>query len=251
MRQAPRSFFLAFLVVASLCPSEGLWGRANELEEFPLVNRVADKNARTFVFKKFPRLAQTAPIFGMAFADFDGDGFDDLALAQNFFPMQPETGRLNGGVGLLMLGDGKGGFAPLMERKSGILLQGDGRALLVDDLNGDHRPDLLASGNLARPKAFVNRSGRGVPLRLQLSGSPGNLRATGSRILLRYRDGRKKACQLSLGSSYLSAPEPQLFFVQIPGNPVEEVIIRSPLGKESNHSLKGASGSVRIPVDTR
>ena len=176
---------------------------------------------------------------------------DDLAVAQNFFPMQPETGRLNGGAGLLMLGDGKGGFVPLMERESGILLQDDGRALLVDDLNDDHRPDLLASGNLARPKAFVNRSTDGVPVRLKLSGSPGNLRATGSRILLRYRDGREKACQLTLGSSHLSAPEPQLFFVQPTGNPVEEVIVRSPLGKESTHSLKGKSGLVVLPVPTR
>ena len=219
----------------------------NELASGLLIN----SGNGTFVFSKFPRLAQTAPIFGMAFADFDGDGFDDLALAQNFFPMQPETGRLNGGAGLLMLGDGKGGFVPLQERESGILLQGDSRAMLADDLNGDHRPDLLASVNLGKPKAFLNRSGRGVPIRLQLSGSPGNLRATGSRLLLRYRDGRKKACQLALGSSYLSAPEPQLFFVQPKGNPIEEVIVRSPLGKEKTHSLKGASGIVRIPVDTR
>ena len=35
------------------------------------------------------------------------------------------------------------------------------------------------------------------------------------------------------------------------GEPVEEVIIRSPLGKESIHSLNGSSGIVRIPVDTR
>jgi len=37
----------------------------------------------------------------------------------------------------------------------------------------------------------------------------------------------------------------------VSGGSVEEVIIRSPLGKESNHSLKGPSGIVRIPVDTR
>jgi len=69
--------------------------------------------------------------------------------------------------------------------------------------------------------------------------------------LLHYRDGRKKACQLTLGSSYLSAPEPQLFFVQPPGNPVEKMIVRSPLGKETTHSLKGTSGTLRIPVVTR
>ena len=72
--------------------------------------------------------------------------------------MQPETGRLNGGTGLLLLGDGKGGFRSLMERESGILFQGDGRALLAQDLNDDCRPDLIASFNSGKPLALINRS---------------------------------------------------------------------------------------------
>ena len=81
----------------------------NELASGLLVN----SGKGTFTFRKLPRLAQTSPLFGMAVADFDGDGRDDLAANQNFFPMQPETGRLNGGTGVLLLGDGKGGFRVL------------------------------------------------------------------------------------------------------------------------------------------
>lgn len=139
----------------------------------------------------------------------------------------------------------------MMERESGILFQGDGRALLAQDLNGDFRPDLIATFNSGKPKALLNQSRAGRPLCLKISGDRGNLRGTGSRLLLVYRDGRRKSCQLSLGSSYLSAPEPQLFLVQNEDNPIESVTIHSPLGVKSTHSLKGASGIVKIRVPTR
>ena len=58
----------------------------------------------------------------MAVADFDGDGRDDLRRIKTF-SHAPETGRLNGGTGLLLLGDGKGGFRSLMERESGIFFK--------------------------------------------------------------------------------------------------------------------------------
>ena len=45
-----------------------------------------------------------------------------------------------------------------MERESGILFQGDGRALLAQDLNDDCRPDLIASFNSGKPMTLVNRS---------------------------------------------------------------------------------------------
>ena len=139
----------------------------------------------------------------------------------------------------------------MMERESGILFQGDGRALLAQDLNDDCRPDLIASFNSGKPLALINQSGQGVPLCLKISGDPGNLRGTGSRLSLLYRNGRRKSCQLSLGSSYLSSPEPQVFLAQTEDNPIQSVTIHSPLGVKSTHSLKGSSGIVKIRVPTR
>src|SRR5207248_1661556 len=49
-----------------------------------------------------PTEAQWAPVFGIVVADFDGDGWDDVFLAQNFFAMRPEVPRLDAGRGLLL-----------------------------------------------------------------------------------------------------------------------------------------------------
>ncbi|HVY69963.1 MAG TPA: VCBS repeat-containing protein, partial [Verrucomicrobiae bacterium] len=64
--------------------------------------------------------AQFAPSFGVSVADFDGDGHQDIFLAQNFFGVDAETSRHDAGCGLVLLGDGKGGFRALGPRASGI-----------------------------------------------------------------------------------------------------------------------------------
>jgi len=55
-----------------------------------------------FTFHPLPRIAQVAPSYGAALADVDGDGKLDLYLVQNFFGPQRETGRMDGGVSLLL-----------------------------------------------------------------------------------------------------------------------------------------------------
>jgi hypothetical protein len=100
-----------------------------------------------FNFRPLPRIAQIAPIQGFAFADFDHDGQTDLAIAQNFYNPQFETGPYAGGTGLLLKGDGKGNFTPLHTRDSGILLRGDPRGLHAIDLDNDGALDLICPLN--------------------------------------------------------------------------------------------------------
>ena len=95
-----------------------------------------------FTFRPLPRIAQIAPGFGVALADVNADGNVDLCLAQNFFTPQLETGRMSGGVSLLLLGDGTGDFEPVWPNRSGIVVGGDAKSLSVVDLNGDNRARL-------------------------------------------------------------------------------------------------------------
>ena len=67
-----------------------------------------------------PAEAQLAPASYAGVADFDGDGHEDLFLSQNFFPTSVGTPRYDTGRGLLLLGDGKGGFTPMTGTQSGI-----------------------------------------------------------------------------------------------------------------------------------
>jgi hypothetical protein len=100
-----------------------------------------------FTFRAMPHLAQISPIQGMVFADFTGSGLPDLALAQNFYNPQFETGPYSGGIGLLLANDGSGHFLPVHPLESGLLLPGDPRNLHLVDLDGDSRKDLLCPLN--------------------------------------------------------------------------------------------------------
>jgi len=136
--------------------------------------------------RPLPVEAQLAPVFGIGVGDWDGDGREDLALAQNFFGVEPETSRFDAGRGLVLLGGGDGTFRPLEARRSGVLVWGEQRALAVADFDGDGRADLALAQNRGPVRLFHNTAGR-PGLRVRREGPAGNLMALGAR--LRLRDG--------------------------------------------------------------
>src|SRR4029077_4138355 len=113
---------------------------ARELRHMLFLNREGK-----FEAVPLPVEAQFAPAFGVTVADFDGDGNDDVFLAQNFFSTQPETLRNDGGRGLLLLGDGKGNFRPMSGDESGVKIDGEQRSCAVSDYDGDGRVDLVVA----------------------------------------------------------------------------------------------------------
>jgi hypothetical protein len=82
-----------------------------------------------FVFHPFPLAAQIAPINAILADDFDHDGKTDILLAGNEYQYNIVIGRMDASYGLLLKGDGKGGFVPLSARQSGLSLDGDIRDL--------------------------------------------------------------------------------------------------------------------------
>ncbi|MBM3840091.1 MAG: hypothetical protein FJ398_19420, partial [Verrucomicrobia bacterium] len=154
-----------------------------------------------FEARPLPVEAQFAPAFGVSIADFDGDGNEDVFLAQNFFGVDAETSRHDAGTGLLLLGDGRGGFRALRPQESGIAVYGEQRATAVADFDRDGRPDLVLTQNHDATKLFHNLGGK-PGLRVRLIGREGNPDGIGAVIRLVGRGRMGPAREVHAGSGY-------------------------------------------------
>jgi hypothetical protein len=211
---------------------------ASTLESAILIN---DGTGR-FRWKSLPRLAQTSPGFGLALTEVDGDGRADLYVVQNFYHPQIETGRMGGGVSLLLLGRGDGEFSPVMPGESGLVSPGDGKSLTTADVDGDGRLDFVVGNNDGPVQAFASRratAGRVVTVRLV--GRPGNPTAAGARVTLHLDDGSHQTAEVQAGSGYLSQSPPTLTFGAPAKRRVAKVEVAWPDGTRS---------SVSPPADT-
>src|SRR5437879_1056488 len=140
--------------------------QANWLESTVFLNR-----GDHFIALPLPPEAQFSPAFGAGVADLDGDGFEDIFLSQNFFAVDNETARSDAGRGLLLRGDGKGGFTAVPGQESGVTVYGEQRGCALADYDGDGRTDLVVTQNGAATKLYRNE--RGQPgLRVRLVASP-------------------------------------------------------------------------------
>lgn len=187
-----------------------------------------------FSFHPLPRLAQAAPIFGIGAADFTGDGFMDLVVVQNFHGPQVETGRYDGGLSLLLVGDGTGRFTEALPAESGIAISGEGRGVALADWNSDGRPDLLVTRINEPVLALANR-GEGKSVAVSLIGSRGNRDAVGARIKARFKDGSVRAAEVYAGSGYLSQAESLCFFGYPFENPPISFEVTWPNGAQTEH----------------
>ena len=180
---------------------------ATTLESGILINVTNKGQSPAFRFKPLPRTAQISPVFGLVFTEVNGDGHPDLILAQNFYGPQRETGHMDGGVGLLLLGDGEGNFNPVWPDQSGLVIAGDATSLTTADLNHDGAPDLFFGVNSGE-QIPIEHTGNDkvVCLRLPFDAKPS------LRIKLEMRDGSIHAVESYAGGGYLSQSARCLFF---------------------------------------
>jgi enediyne biosynthesis protein E4 len=154
---------------------------------------IENKGAMQFELHALPAQAQSAPVYGIAVNDFNGDGNMDIALNGNEFSMNPTLGRYDAMNGLVLQGDGKGNFMPLSILQSGLYVPGNGKGMIQVNING--RLCFAAAQNKGTLQLFENKNSNGKPVTLQ----QGDIFAT-----ITLKTGKKRKEEFGYGSSFMS-----------------------------------------------
>jgi hypothetical protein len=217
-----------------------------QLHATTLATTVFLNRSNRFVAQPLPLEAQLSPAFSVNVADFDGDGYEDVFLSQNFFANQPEIPRYDAGRGLLLRGDGTGKFEPMPAQTSGIKVYGEQRGAAVADFDHDGRVDLVVSQNGADTKLFRNLLGK-PGLRVRLLGPPGNPEGIGAQIRLFFGKRPGPIRELHAGSGYWS--QDSLVQVLAANELPTEIMIRWPGGKTTTTGLPIGAKEISVGRD--
>jgi len=245
LKRYPRNDYYARATLGEILGQDRLSGArkfaATELRSGVLLSQPDG----THRFEALPRIAQIAPIQGLAAGDFDGDGNADIYALHNSYSPIPSVGRFDGGLSILLRGDGRGGFAAVPLAVSGLAVPGDAKALAVIDADRDGWPDFLVSRNDSTTIAFRNAGmANRRSLSIVLSGSDGNPTAIGARITVKAQDGSTQTGEVHAGSGYYSQSASACFFGYADSNPLLQVVVRWPSGNSSVHTVP--AGSARL-----
>lgn len=169
-----------------------------------------------------PLEAQVSELCGITVDDFDGDGNLDVAINGNDYGTEVTTGRYDAFNGLILKGDGKGGFKPLTLLQAGLYIPGDGKALVkLKGAKGNYL--LAATQNRDAMKLFeLKRQVKTVSLQ------PLDAYAT-----IKYKNGKTTKQEFYNGSSFLSQSGR---FFNIESN-MASVTITDGLGRQRNIQL--------------
>lgn len=163
--------------------------KANMLKSCYLRNEGNNK----FTLIPLPIAAQVSVLNGMVVDDFDGDGNLDVVINGNDYGTDVSIGRYDALNGLMLKGDGKGGFKPLTIMQSGIYIPGNGKALVK--LHNDKGNMLLA--------ASQNRDSLKV-FELKAVTKTINVQPADAYALIKYKNGKITKQEFYYGTSFLS-----------------------------------------------
>lgn len=115
-----------------------------------------ENNNGKFTAKALPNEAQTAPVKTILVKDFNNDGALDLLLAGNDYGPAVEFNREDAGNGVLLLGDGKGGFKFVPNRDCGFWATREARHIALIKMSGG-KEGIVVANNFSEPQVFLKK----------------------------------------------------------------------------------------------
>src|SRR5262249_38731215 len=101
----------------------------------------------TFTLHALPVEAQLAAVYAAVAGDLGGAGHSDRLLGGHLFGMAPVVGRTDASYGLVLRGNGDGGFRAVDMAQSGLMIAGQVRRLRTLRLAGGGRGVVVARNN--------------------------------------------------------------------------------------------------------
>jgi hypothetical protein len=155
-----------------------------------------------------PKIAQTAPVYGQCVEDIDGDGNLDLIQVGNFYGPDREMWRFDAGIGMVLLGDGRGGFRGSSVTESGFYVPDESRSLVLIADSSSHSVSIHVSNN----KGYIQSFRRIYPPSTRIFRISPSQKST--HALITYKNGKSRRQEFYCGSGYYSQQPPFLILTK-------------------------------------
>lgn len=178
--------------------------------------------------------------FGLLFADFDGDGWQDLFFTNGH--IEDTVAKSNPSMtyeqpSVLLQNSRDGKFSDVSASAGKALTQPIvGRGACYGDFDNDGKPDIILIPNKGAPRLLHNESqNTNHWAGFKLTGKRVNRNAYGAKVALKTAKGTQtRACRS--GASYLSANDSRILFGLGEESKIESVRVSWGNGKESVYS---------------
>jgi len=187
--------------------------------------------------------------WGIAFLDFDEDGWPDLVMANGH--VYPEVdgsaiGETFRQKTLLYRNLGGRQFADVTAQAGpGFAPLRPARGLAIGDLDGDGRPEILIVNMNQRPSVLKNLGPRRNWVALTLHGTTSNRSAVGARVTVEA-GGRSQIAEVMSGGSYYSQSSMALYFGLGAAQTIDRIHVRWPSGATQTWQSVAANRSLAI-----